>query len=113
MEQKRCCSTSLTLSEKVVQVCDDINCDIVGGHTAEGLELSLGFSVTGSVPAKKILKKHGAKLDQSIILTKPLGTGMILAAEMRGKAKASWIKAVSSWTLLLATQFNSRQLIPC
>ena len=75
-------------------MCDDANCKIAGGHTAEGTELSLGFSVTGKVKKDGLLKKTGARVNQSVILTKALGTGMILAAEMRGKAKAPWVKAV-------------------
>jgi len=75
------------------KACDDVNCKIVGGHTAEGLELSLGFAVTGSVPVNMTLKKRGAGLNQALVLTKALGTGMILAAEMRGKAQAPWVKA--------------------
>ncbi|MEH7828444.1 selenide, water dikinase SelD [Gemmobacter denitrificans] len=54
--------------------------DIVGGHTAIGPELSIGFTVTGT--ATHILTKGGARPGDRLILTKPLGTGTIMAAEM-------------------------------
>jgi selenide,water dikinase len=60
---------------------------LVGGHSAEGAELGLGFAVTGR-PGPTILRKGGLNPGDRLILTKPLGTGVILAAEMRGKAPA-------------------------
>lgn len=54
--------------------------DIVGGHTSIGAELTLGFTVTGR--AERILTKGGGTPGDALILTKPLGTGIILAAEM-------------------------------
>ncbi|MGI9513928.1 MAG: selenide, water dikinase SelD [Anderseniella sp.] len=54
---------------------------IVGGHTATGAELSVGFTVTGKL-SRKPITLHGAKPNDKLILTKPLGTGVIMAAEM-------------------------------
>jgi selenide,water dikinase len=54
--------------------------DIVGGHTAIGAELTLGFTVTGL--AGRIVTKGGAQPGDALILTKAIGTGTILAAEM-------------------------------
>ncbi len=53
---------------------------IVGGHTSIGSELSIGFTVTGLTD--RPVTKGGAKQGDALILTKPLGTGTILAAEM-------------------------------
>lgn len=60
----------------------------------------MGFSITGSIEEKKLMTKTGALERESIILTKPLGTGLILAAEMRGKAKAKWMDAVNTTEVL-------------
>ncbi len=56
--------------------------DIVGGHTTMGAELIIGFTVTGLTA--RPLTKSGARPGDALILTKPLGTGTILAAEMLG-----------------------------
>ena len=54
--------------------------DIVGGHTSVGAELTVGFTVTGL--AARPITKAGARPGDALILTKPIGTGTILAAEM-------------------------------
>ncbi len=54
--------------------------DIVGGHSTEGAELTIGFTVTGT--AFRAIPKRGARPGDALILTKPLGSGTILAAEM-------------------------------
>jgi selenide,water dikinase len=63
----------------------DSGCALVGGHSAEGPELSLGFAVNGVANAKDVLRKEGLKIGHKIIITKAVGTGVIFAAEMRGK----------------------------
>ncbi|MGH7059714.1 MAG: selenide, water dikinase SelD [Stellaceae bacterium] len=61
---------------------------LVGGHSAEGAELALGFAVTGRAPSGKLLRKGGLRNGDRLVLTKPLGTGVILAADGRGVAPA-------------------------
>ena len=68
----------------------EANCPLLGGHSCEGVELSLGFSITGHVP-EKTLHKGGLGLGDVLILTKPLGTGVLFAAQMRGAAPAGSI----------------------
>lgn len=68
------------------------NCALVGGHTAEGSEPALGLSVTGFIKdPKSAFPKGPLKLDCSILVTKAIGTGTILAADMRAQAKGSWV----------------------
>ncbi|MDZ7904481.1 MAG: selenide, water dikinase SelD [Cypionkella sp.] len=54
--------------------------DMVGGHSAVGGELSIGFTITGL--ARAPILKGGAQTGDALILTKPLGSGVIMAAEM-------------------------------
>jgi selenide, water dikinase len=61
---------------------------LVGGHSAEGAELALGFAVTGRTRPGRLLRKGGLNPGNRLLLTKPLGTGVILAAEMRGRTTA-------------------------
>jgi selenide, water dikinase len=61
---------------------------LVGGHSAEGAELALGFAVTGRTRPGRLFRKGGLRAGDRLLLTKPLGTAVILAAEMRGLAAA-------------------------
>ena len=59
--------------------------ELVGGHSTMGAEMTLGFTLTGLTGGTPI-GHAGAKPGDALILTRPLGTGTILAAEMAGKA---------------------------
>jgi len=57
---------------------------ILGGHTIDDIEPKYGLVVTGKVAPDKILKNSGAKPGDKIILTKPIGTGIISTGIKRG-----------------------------
>jgi selenide,water dikinase len=61
---------------------------LVGGHSIDDPELKYGLSVTGIIHPQKILTKQGAQPNDGIILTKPLGTG-IIATALKGKAAST------------------------
>lgn len=62
-----------------------------GGHTSEGGTLSIGFSITGHAPNDT--SATAIQGDTVLILTKPLGTGVIMAANMQLIAGAHWVEA--------------------
>jgi selenide, water dikinase len=53
---------------------------LLGGHSVEDDELKYGLSVTGFVHPARILAKHGLKAGDRLVLTKPLGTGIVNTA---------------------------------
>jgi selenide, water dikinase len=66
--------------EEAASVFRAAGADVVGGHSTEGAELTIGFTVTGL--ADRPIGKAGALPGDALVLTKPLGSGTILAAEM-------------------------------
>ena len=63
---------------------------LIGGHSSEGAELSLGFCVNGF--ATTLLTKSGLQAGDALIVTQALGTGTLLAAAMQGRAKGYWLE---------------------
>lgn len=72
---------------------------LAGGHTAQGAELMLGFTVNGFASEADLMRKSGARAGDAILLTKPLGTGALLAADMRAKASAAWMEIAAAMML--------------
>ena len=61
---------------------------LVGGHSSEGAELGAGFFVSGGVARDRLLRKGGLAVGDALMLTKPLGTGILFAGWMRRLARA-------------------------
>ncbi len=79
----------------------EAGCTIIGGHSIRDDETKIGYSVTGLIDPKKILKNGGAQPGDRLLLTKALGTGVISTAIKKGVARQSWIDAaVASMTTL-------------
>ncbi len=81
---------------------------IVGGHSSQGNELSIGFTLSGLCTQEPI-GKGGARPGDRLVLTKPIGTGTLLAAEMRLKARGEDVMA--AYRSMLRTQGAAAALL--
>ena len=77
---------------------------LTGGHSAEGAELSFGLSVNGLVDMDSAWSKAGLQVGDALLLTKPIGTGTLFAADMRAQAKGRWIDSALDSMMLSSQQ---------
>lgn len=99
------------LSEKVLKdilkgasdKCREAGIHILGGHTVEDNEPKFGMVVTGTVHPEKFISNSGAKKGDVLILTKPLGTGIISTAVKRGLAE----EATASEAVRIMSSLNA------
>jgi selenide, water dikinase len=68
----------------------EAKCTVVGGHMVRDAEIKFGYAVTGTIDPKQVWANAGAQPGDVLILTKPLGTGLISTAIRAGQAKAEW-----------------------
>jgi selenide, water dikinase len=73
---------------------------LTGGHTTEGGEMALGFAVTGFAEEGHLFQKSKLQAGDRLILTKPLGSGALLAAWMRAQCRAEWFESLIASMLL-------------
>jgi len=102
------CDFGPTVIRKLLKGCIDKLAEadtcLIGGHSIEDREFKFGLSVTGIADKKTILKVGGAAPGDILVLTKPLGTGIITSAAKKGKVKGAALnRAVASMLLLNKT----------
>ncbi len=74
---------------------------LVGGHTIEGPQLTVGFTLLASQTTEPPRTKGRLRAGDALVLTKPIGTGILLAAHMRAECRAPW------FTSLVASMLSS------
>lgn len=77
----------------VVDALNEDNCALIGGHTSEGADLSLGLVVNGFLQQAATSDTVEACDGDCLILTKPIGTGVLLAGMMRQQARGSDVQS--------------------
>jgi selenide, water dikinase len=80
----------------VRSVLDPLGASLVGGHTLEGRDgagLGLALTVNGRVPAERHWPKGPLPAGAVLLLSRPLGSGVLFAAAMAGAADPAWIDA--------------------
>ncbi len=82
-------------------VLEEAGCTLVGGHSVDDPEPKYGLAVTGLVDPARMLTSAGAHPGDALVLTKPIGTGVVTTAIKHERAKPEWRDAaVASMTAL-------------
>ncbi len=79
----------------------EASCSILGGHSVADEEIKFGYAVTGTVHPARVLANSGARAGDVLMLSKPLGTGVIATALKRGMAREADVAASVAGMLTL------------
>jgi len=74
----------------------EAQCPVIGGHSINDEEIKFGFAVTGLIDSSSVVERDTAKPGDALVLTKPLGTGMISFAAQIGRATEGAIREVGA-----------------
>lgn len=83
------------------EIADRAGCLIVGGHTIDDHEPKYGLAVVGEVHPDRLLTNAGLQAGQALVLTKPLGTGIVTTALKNGRAGAALVDAACAQMIRL------------
>jgi selenide,water dikinase len=72
---------------------NEANCSVIGGHSIRNDDIVFGYAVTGVINPQQIWRNVGAQTNDVLLLTKPLGTGVISTALKNGRAEKSSLDA--------------------
>jgi len=79
---------------------DEANTILIGGHTVEDEELKYGLSVIGKVHPNELIKNKGCKVGDKLVITKPIGTGVVATAIKRKIKVKHYQKVIHSMQTL-------------
>ena len=82
-----------------LQTLNEHGVTLVGGHSVDNQQIMFGYSVTGVIHPDKVAKNSGARVGDALILTKPIGTGVISTGIKLGKVSDA-VKNASVATML-------------
>lgn len=82
--------------------------EIVGGHTTQGAELIVGFTVTGLCERAPITLA-GAQVGDALVLSKPIGSGVLMAGEMQ--ARASGADVAAALAIMAQSQAQAAEIL--
>ena len=84
-----------------LDVMHEAGCTVLGGHSVDDPEPKYGFAVTGVAPQGDITTNSAARPGQTLILTKPLGTGIVATAAKHGEAPHDVVEAAIAMMVTL------------
>lgn len=74
----------------------EADCPVIGGHSINDEEIKFGFAVTGVIDADKIVERGRCRAGDLLVLTKPLGTGMVCFARQIGRVSEEGLREVGA-----------------
>lgn len=74
---------------------------IIGGHSVADEEVKYGMAVTGVIDPRRIIRNVGVRVGDALLLTKPLGTGVLMTAFKRGQLASEYYDAAVRWMMEL------------
>lgn len=80
---------------------DEAGCALIGGHSINDEEIKCGFAITGLIDTQNTIERDRAKAGDWLILTKPLGTGMVAFAAQLGLVSETCMAEVGAWMAAL------------
>jgi len=81
------------LMSGVVDALNEDGCTLIGGHTAEAKDMALGFVVNGTLSNSEYASDSKPQAGDCLVLTKPIGSGLLLAGLMQSKARGKDVQA--------------------
>ena len=110
------CSLPMSVLKDILRggqdVLEDAGVCLVGGHTVQDSELKYGLAVTGTVTPDRIIRNSTARPGDILILTKPLGTGILSTAIKGEMASDSSLQEAVKWMTTLNRE-ASTLMIEC
>ena len=85
---------------------------LLGGHSVTDEEIKFGYAVTGTIHPQRILTNGGARIGDALVLTKPLGTGVVATALKRGIARPEHV-AASVDSMLRLNREACEEMLQC
>lgn len=79
----------------------EAGCALVGGHSINDAEIKLGFAVTGLIDPSTTVQRDHARPGDALVLTKPIGTGMVAFAAQIGRVSEACIEEVGAFMATL------------
>lgn len=73
---------------------NEAGCALIGGHSINDAEIKCGFAITGIIDPNKVIERGRARPGDVLVLTKPIGTGMIAFAAQIGRIDPIWLDAI-------------------
>jgi selenide,water dikinase len=86
--------------EGASDACEEAGVTIVGGHSVDDPEPKFGLAVTGTIDPRRVIRKGGAAPGSNLVLTKPLGVGIVASAIKEGRAGDEALRAIDVMSAL-------------